>query len=416
MPTTAAVRASRVPNTHDRETDEDEADMLQRFSNVSERQSARGMSPPPSPSRAFDGTGDAECAMHMPPAQHGGRAAVSLERVPVSVLPVCALDKTAGASSPAQASPPSQSVRSFSSTLLSQLLLAEAARAEAAAVTVAQQQCHNSVDDGSYASAAPFCASTPSQDSQLPPRMTAMETTRLYRHHRGSGAASLHEQLPESPSSVAASPARLPMDYLAVSIGVVPLPGSETPHGSAAPRKRSRWWPWSLTAPTVTPNAATGVVGEAACDTASRITRVDGNAAEASWLTVHGDPTVSVHQLRPLRFYTSGQQHTAGAAAGRSSTSPTLKQPTGVTATAVADNVVSIEPSSRTMDVLGWSGVFADVPLALPGAQPTNLPGATGSVVKGSKGVHARGGDRDGSSQSEALFCSGVASISVILA
>ncbi|CAG9569347.1 conserved hypothetical protein [Leishmania major strain Friedlin] len=397
--------------------------MLQRFSNVSEQQNARGMSPPhlastppPSPPRAFDDTGDAERAMHVSPAQHGGGAAVSLERVPVSVPPVCASNKTAGAPSPARASASSQSVRTFSPALLSQLLLAEAARAEAAAAAVAQQQCNGSVEDGSYASAAPFYAPRPVQDSQLPPRMTTTQTTRLFRHHRDSGAASLHEPRPVSPSSVAASPSRLPMDYLTVSIGVVPLPDSEMPHGSAAPRKRSRWWPWSLTAPTVTPNAETGVVGEAAGDTASRITRADGNAAEASWLTVHGNPTVSVHQLHPLRLYTSGRQHTAGTTAGRSSTSPTLKQFTGVTATVVADNVVSIEPSRRTMDVLGWSGVFADVPLALPGARLTNRPGATGVVMKGSKGVHARGGDRDGSSQSEALFCSGAASISVILA
>lgn len=206
------------------------------------------------------------------------------------------------------------------------------------------------------------------------------------------------------------------MDYLAVSIGVVPLPGLETPHGSAAPRKRNRWWSWSLTAPTVTPNAATSVVGEGVCDKGRRINKANGNAAEAGWLTDRDDSTASVHQLRPLRLCTGGQQHTAVAAVGRSSTSPTLKQSTGVTATVAAGNVVSIEPSSRTMDVLGWSGVFADVPLTLPGAQLTNRPGATGVVMNGRKGVHARGGDCDGGSPSEALFCSGAASISIILA
>ncbi|GET86179.1 hypothetical protein, conserved [Leishmania tarentolae] len=421
MPDTS-VRASRVSNTHDHETDEDEASMLQRFSNMSERPRARGMSPPnlastppPSPHRVFDGAGDAERATHVSPVQHGDRDALSLERIPVPALSVRALENTASARIPARVSTSSQSTRSFSPALLSQLLLAEAVRAEAAAAAVAQQQDHDRIEYGSYTSMEAFGTPTPSQDSQMQPSMTTTVTTHGCRIHRDWEAAPQHKQMPKSPLSSVMAETPLPMDDLVVSIGVVPLPDGETVRGNPAPRERSRWWPRSLTSPMASPNAAGGTVREAACDQASCIAKDDGNAAEARWHSVCVDPTASVHRLRPLRLYTSDQQRTAIEAPSRSSTSPTLHQSTEVTAALMTSKVASIDPSGRTVDVLGWSRVIAGIPLVLPGARLTNRREATGSAVKESKEVDPRDGDRGGSSESEAMVCSGAASISVIL-
>ncbi|CAM37140.1 conserved hypothetical protein [Leishmania braziliensis MHOM/BR/75/M2904] len=409
-PTTAA-RTSRESNAYNRETDEEESDMLQRFSNVSVRQHARETSPshldstpPPSPSRTFDGHRDADPSAYISLAQRGGQTAGSLQHAPVFALP-------------APPSVSSQRARNFSPALLSQLLLAEAARADATAAV--QQSGHNSFEGVSYGSAAPFCVPTSMQQSQLPPTTTTTVATEWPHRRRDSDATSLYESLRESPSSLPQSPPLLSMDYLTVCIGVVPLPNSGAPCGTAAPRKRNLWWPWRCTTLTVNSTPATDDVGEAASDRASHSARAYSSVAEVSWPTPLHDPTVSMHQLRPRRLYTSGQQHTAAAAVGDSSTLTTSAHLTDVARPAPAGSVVSTDPSfstGPTMEVLGWSGVFADVPLVLPGAQLACGPDAPGLAMKVGRDAHPRRGGCDGSCQSKDLVCAGAASISVILA
>ncbi|KAG5506908.1 hypothetical protein JIQ42_07627 [Leishmania sp. Namibia] len=422
-PTTRA-RATAVPNTHDRETDEDEADTLQRFSNVSAWQHAREMpppnpapTPPPSPPCTPADAGEAGQAAHISSSQRGVRDALSMERSPVCKQPVYGSHDTVGPPTPTSPSASSPSARTFSAALLSQLLLAEAACAEAAA-TAAQQHGGDTFGDGSDATAGPCYAPPQPQPLQLAAPVTAAATTEWCRYRRESDMASLPEQRQEATFSVAASQSLLPMESLTVCIGVVPLPGSEATFESTTGRKTSRWWPWSRTASTVKSDAAAGVVSEAASDETNHNAKGRGSGTEVKWLAPLRDQTVSVRQLRPRRFDTSRRQHTDAAVSGRF-TSATSTQRSGARANELANNGTPIGHtfhSGPAADLVGWTGVFADVPLVLPGAQLAGRPDEVGVAINASREAHARGGVVNGCLQSEPLVCSAAASISVLLA
>ncbi|KAG5485109.1 hypothetical protein CUR178_08080 [Leishmania enriettii] len=419
-PTTRA-RATSVPNTHDCETDEDEADTLQRFSNVSAWQHAGEMpppnpapTPPPSPPCTPTDAGEAGQAAHISSSQRGVRDALSMERSPVCKQPVYGTHDTENPPTPASPSASSPSARTFSAALLSQLLLAEAACAEAAA-TAAQQHGGDTFVDGSDATAGPSYA--PPQP-QLAASVTAAATTEWCRYRRDSGTASLPEQRQGATLSVAASQSLLPMEYLTVCIGVVPLPGSEATFESTTERRTSRWWPRSRIASTVRSDAAAGVVSEAASDEANHNAKGRCSGTEVRWLAPLRDQTVSVRQLLPRRFDTSRQQHTDATVSGRF-TSATSTQRSGARVTELASNGAPIGHtfySGPAAGLVGWTGVFADVPLVLPAAQLANRPDEVAVAINESREGHARGGVLNGCLQSEPLVCNAAASISILLA
>ncbi|KAG5486455.1 hypothetical protein LSCM4_07386 [Leishmania orientalis] len=419
--TPTRARATALPNTHDRETDEDEADTLQRFSNVSGWQHAREMpppnpapTPPPSPPCTLADAGEAGQAAHISSSQRGVRDALSMERSPVCKQPVYGSHDTVSPPTPASPSASSPSARTFSAALLSQLLLAEAACAE----TAAQQHGGDTFGDGSDATAGPCYAPPQPQPSLLAAPLTAAATTEWCRYRHESDTASLPEQRQEATLSVAASQSLLPMEYLTVCIGVVPLPGSEATFESTAGLKASRLWPWSRTPSTVKSDAAAGVVSEAASGEANHNANGRGSGTEVRWLAPLRDQTVSVHQLLPRRFDTSRQQHTDATVSGRF-TSATSIQRSGARVTELANNGTPIGytfHSGPVAGLIGWTGVFADVPLVLPGAQLAGRLDEVGVAINASREAHARGGVVNGCLQSEPLVCSAAASISILLA
>ncbi|KAG5485777.1 hypothetical protein LSCM1_07189 [Leishmania martiniquensis] len=413
-PSTPA-RATPITSAGNRETDEDETDTSQRFSNVSGWQHARETTPPnptptspctPADSRA------AEQAAHAASAQRGGSAALSMDHDRVFEQSLYGASSAAHPP-PATSSASSQPVRPFSAELLSQLLMAEAARAEAAAT--AGQHDGNSSDGGDYATVGPRYALP---EPQLPVPVMATTTTEWCGYRRDSGTASPNEQGGEATLSAAASRLVLPTDCLTVCVGVVPLPGCEASSEGTACRKRSRWWPWSRTVSVVRSDAADGVVGEAASDPANHDSKKCGGATKATWLASLRNQAVSVLQLRPRNLYTSGQQRTAVAVDSRSA-STILAPSSGATTTDFTETAVSISPTlgiGPTTAVRGWTGVFADVPIVLPGAQLACSVDAPATAMNACTEAHARGGGLGGRLQSEAVVCSAAASISVVLA
>ncbi|KAG5510801.1 hypothetical protein JKF63_07873 [Porcisia hertigi] len=420
--------ASRMSNKSDPDTDEDGTDVLQRFSNVSVWPHAQQTSPPtisstppPSPPRASIHVEDAQRMLRGSLPHPDAHPDLSLECDPAFVLPECS---SKNKKSPFAATPPSKlhkPSQRFPSALLSELLLQEAACAEVAAAAAAggagagvQQQGYGSFVDRDGGSTGPLSgARTSLQQLHLPPAAPSTLTSQWRRQSRDSDAALFPGRSPESPSP------QSPMGYLTVCIGVVPPPGSGAPCESSAPRKTSWWWPWGRTAQTPTSHLAADGIGEAASDKASHIKKGGGSDVEPNPLTSLHEATGSVHRLRPRRLYVSDQPHTASVDRDKG-IQPAPAQPLGGTATGLTDADVStgssFHGSGPIADVVGWTGVFADVPLVLPGAQQAPHPEATGAAISTSNSRHTRDGDCERCSQSDALVCNGVASISVVLA
>lgn len=312
--------------------DDDEHDALQRFSNTSahprrSRASHRSppqlsTTPPPSPPRAAERYRERE--------EEGGDAfaPTSREHSFLASASLTREDPPRGELSHHQ--PPS---------LLSALLQAEAERAGAAAAAAADY-------------------STTPQHNGLPSPSAVLSPPVAY-------------QLP-TPLSLSNFRDEASADVVTIHIGVVPLPGTATCS-----------LPWL--------RALHAAAAASASSTSSR------SAAEAAQR--HGDApctaetAVDVANLRVLRprrlpLRSAAASHTS-LASRDGTVSPAQGRrgsAEGYSSVASASSSVAATAAGVGEAVIGWSGVFADVPLLLRGAQSGKVPAATEKVVDGADG------------------------------
>jgi hypothetical protein len=362
---------------------EDEADTLQRFSNISTHPPRRShnvlhdsppqlsTTPPPSPPRMAGDLHDEPTQLGVAPSCRRSEYAATESGFYARVSPPASCADTAVtsitvASKPSVSPPPS---------LLSELLLAEAERAgataEAAAAAAATVGLATTGADPFLSTVAGNAIDGVYAPTQLPfPALHSM--TSIDNHGSNSDTVTPHQRRRR------ASPSLSPTDTLgplAVCIGVVPLPGRTNTDTTSSHGKREML-PW-VRALHAAASSASSSVTNTTSSAGAEATTTAGRREHGAFDENNLEPAEeNVRVLHPRCLLTRRE----------AATTPTM-----------------------TRDVVGWSGLFPNLRLVLHGAQ-TPSP-STASPTEKSELVAGQHG-----SSSDAQVCRGAATVTLMLA